>query len=195
MNIKKNQFNLSEADKKTLIQFARKSIESMVRNGSIPEIDLEMQSSALQNPGTSFITLTKNGDLRGCIGGLEPKHALIQDVIEHAAAAAVDDYRFPPVTSEELDQIKIEISILTPPIRLPYDTPEELVSLLRPGIDGVTLHYGMHRATFLPQVWEKLPDANQFLSHLCNKMGLNWDFWLKNDLQVSVYQVIHFQEE
>jgi AmmeMemoRadiSam system protein A len=109
-------------------------------------------------------------------------------------AAALQDYRFPPVPLEELPEIEIEISRLTTPQPLEYADATDLVSALRPGVDGVTLRDGWRRATFLPQVWEKLPDPEMFLSHLCDKMGAAPDLWRRKKLDVSIYQVEEFHE-
>jgi AmmeMemoRadiSam system protein A len=148
----------------------------------------------LTDPGASFVTLTKGGQLRGCVGALEAYQPLVEDVCEHAVAAATQDYRFPPVSPQELQDIQIEISRLTKPTRLEYQTPENLAIQLRPGVDGVVIKYGYQRATFLPQVWEKLPDPVSFLNQLCRKMGAPADFWRKNMLEVLIYSVEEFHE-
>ena len=113
---------------------------------------------------------------------------------QHAVAAALQDYRFPPVQPDELNNIELEISYLTVPQPVEYSSPAELLEVLRPGIDGVILQDGIRRATFLPQVWEKIPDKAIFLSHLCEKMGAQHDLWLRKRLQVFVYQVEEFKE-
>jgi AmmeMemoRadiSam system protein A len=151
-------------------------------------------SALLREPGASFVTLTENGDLRGCIGALEPYQPLVQDVCEHAAAAAMEDYRFPPVRPDEVSLLEIEISRLTPPERLEYTDPLELPTHLRPHIDGVVLRDGFRRSTFLPQVWEKIPDPVTFLAHLCQKMGAPATFWRHKLLEVYTYQVEEFKE-
>jgi AmmeMemoRadiSam system protein A len=133
-------------------------------------------------------------ELRGCIGSLEATQALVMDVWEHAAAAALDDYRFMPVRSEELSLLHIEISRLTRPIPLEYEQPENLPDLLHPNLDGVVLRDGLHRATFLPQVWEKIPDPCAFLSHLCQKMGASSELWRRRKLQVEIYHVEKIHE-
>jgi AmmeMemoRadiSam system protein A len=140
------------------------------------------------------VTLTRDGQLRGCIGTLEPYQALVSDVQEHAIDAATQDYRFPAVKPEELGKIKIEISRLTKPQPLQYDRSKELLTKLRPGIDGVVLMDGLRRATFLPQVWEKLSDPTEFLSHLCLKMGLPADTWRIKKMEILIYQVEEFHE-
>ncbi len=185
---------LTDTEKQVLLQLARQTLETVIRNRTRYHIDLKKYSPRLQLNGASFVTLTRHEALRGCIGTLEAYQPLVQDVCEHAEAAALEDYRFPPVQPEELDQIKIEISVLTPAVPLKYSTPDELIERLRPGIDGVVLRDGMHRATFLPQVWEQLPEPEEFLSHLCAKMGVASDLWQRKILQVSTYQVEEFHE-
>jgi AmmeMemoRadiSam system protein A len=185
---------LTEDEKRTLLELARQALEGRVRGQKLPPLDLQTLPPRLQACGASFVTLTINGDLRGCIGALEPCQPLVEDVREHAIAAALQDYRFPVVCPEELTQIKLEISHLTVPVPLEYCSPEELLSKLRAGIDGVVLRDGSHRATYLPQVWEKLPDPASFLDSLCAKMGAASDLWRKKHLDVLVYQVEEFHE-
>jgi AmmeMemoRadiSam system protein A len=128
------------------------------------------------------------------MGALEPYQPLAQDVREHALAAALEDPRFLPVTPEELEQIEIEISRLTRPRPLEYADAADLLPRLRPNIDGVILRDGMRRATFLPQVWEKIPDKAEFLDNLCSKMGSMPDTWRMKHLEVLTYQVEEFHE-
>ena len=141
------------------------------------------------------MTITKaDGSLRGCLGTLEAHQPLVEDVRERAASAASEDYRFASVTPEEVSSLRIEISRLTTPQPLEYEGPDDLLAKLRPGVDGVILRDGSHRATFLPQVWEKVPDARDFLAHLCLKMGAPANLWRLKKLQVLVYQVEEFHE-
>jgi AmmeMemoRadiSam system protein A len=185
---------LTAEEKQTLLELARQALEDGVRGHKLTQLDLQALTPRLREPGASFVTLTVHGNLRGCIGALEPYQSLADDVREHAIAAALQDYRFPNVRSEELSQIDIEVSRLTHPVPLEYTTPEDLLSKLRPGIDGVVLRDGARRATFLPQVWEKLPDPADFLDNLCYKMGAAPDLWRKKHLDVLVYQVEEFHE-
>lgn len=185
---------LTDEEKLTLLELAREAMECGVRGQTLTPLDLHTLSPRLQSCSSSFVTLTVGGQLRGCIGGLEPYHPLAEDVREHALAAALQDYRFPAVCPEELSQIKLEISRLTVPVPLEYRSPEDLLAKLRPGIDGVVLRDGARRATFLPQVWEKLPDAAGFLDNLCYKMGAAPDLWRTKHLDVLVYQVEEFHE-
>ncbi len=185
---------LSPTEKKYLLQVARDAMEDAVRGLSMRLINRSSLSPLLLANGAAFVTLTIEGDLRGCIGALEAYQPLVDDVQEHAIAAALEDYRFSPVQAYELEMIRIEISRLTAPISLNYDSPQDLPGLLRPNVDGVILREGRHRATFLPQVWEKIPDTNSFLSQLCLKMGAPGNYWTKTHLDVSTYQVEEFHE-
>lgn len=186
---------LSPEERKILLRLARQSIEEAVLGRPFTPLDLENLPEALRHPSATFITLTIRGSLRGCIGALEAYQPLAEDVREHAVGAALQDYRFPPVDENELKDLMIEISHLTPPQALSYQTPEELLERLRPGVDGVILRDGPRRSTFLPQVWLKLPQPADFLSHLCVKMGANPNLWCEKPLQVYTYQVEEFHEE
>ncbi len=185
---------LSDEERNLLLRLARESIEAAVNQLPLPVLDLEHLPGALRENGASFVTLTEDGELRGCIGALEAYQPLAEDVREHAVAAAQEDFRFYPVRPKEVAHLQIEISRLTPPQALEYSTPEDLVSRLRPGVDGVILRDGLRRATFLPQVWEKIPDPQAFLSHLCAKMGAAENTWRKKHLVVQIYQVEEFHE-
>lgn len=177
-----------------LLELARQALEEGVRGQPLSPLNLQELSPRLREDGAAFVTLTIGGELRGCIGALEAYQPLAEDVREHAIAAALQDWRFPPVQPEELAEIEIEISRLTPSQPLEYDRPEELLTRLRPGVDGVVLRDGMRRATFLPQVWEKIPDPRLFLSQLCMKMGASPDLWRRKKLEVLTYQVEEFHE-
>ena len=193
---KKNMSNeeLKSEERSILLKIARQSIEDKLRGKSLTPLELEAFPLKLREPGATFVTLTRRGELRGCVGTLEAYQPLVEDVREHALAAAFNDYRFPPLELSELSEIEIEISRLTKPQPLDYKNTEELPNLLRPNIDGVILQDGIRRATFLPQVWEKLPDAETFLSHLCQKMGADPNLWRYKKLQAFTYQVEMFHE-
>lgn len=186
---------LSITDKKYLLKLARDSIMAGVENHPLPEIDLHQCSPLLLEKGASFVTLTIHGNLRGCIGALEAYQPLVVDVQEHAVAAALEDFRFPPLQHQELLRVHIEISKLTIPEKLDYSDYEDLLKKLRPGMDGVIIRDGRNRATFLPQVWEKVPEKISFLNQLCQKMGAPADTWKRKHLDISLYQVEEFQEE
>ncbi|HUH97662.1 MAG TPA: AmmeMemoRadiSam system protein A [Anaerolineales bacterium] len=185
---------LNPQEKQSLLHIARQSLELAVRGEELPPLDQAALPACLKEPGASFVTLTVRGDLRGCIGALEPYQPLAADVREHAIAAALDDPRFPPVQPGELDQIEIEVSRLTSPRRLEYKDPDDLLVKLHPNLDGVILRDGWRRATFLPQVWEKIPDKAEFLNELCYKMGAAPTTWRHKHLDVLIYQVEEFHE-
>ncbi len=185
---------LSSTERKMLLGLARDAITRAANHQALDMPAHTGVSPVLLQDGAAFVTLTIDGDLRGCIGALEAYQPLIDDVWEHAIAAAMEDYRFRPVQPFELSRIHIEISRLTTPVKLDYKGPEDLISKLQPNLDGVILREGRHRATFLPQVWEKLPAPEEFLSHLCLKMGAPVDFWRKKQLEVSTYRVEEFHE-
>ena len=147
----------------------------------------------LQSPGATFVTLTRHGDLRGCIGTLEAHRALLADVKENARAAAFRDPRFPAMTPDELPHIAVEVSLLTPPQPLTFRDEHDALGQLRPGMDGVILQFARFRSTFLPQVWEQLPDPRQFMAHLKHKAGLPADYW-SPDFRLSRYTVEKWKE-
>jgi len=188
------QDKLSLEEQQTLLRLAREAMEQGVRGKKLPPLDNASLSVHLNEQGASFITLTIRGELRGCIGALEPHQSLAQDVREHAIAAALEDPRFPPVREDELSRINIEVSRLTRPMLLAYQDAADLLTKLRPHVDGVILRDGLRRATFLPQVWEKLPDPAEFLNNLCYKMGTNQNAWRNKHLDVYIYQVEEFHE-
>jgi uncharacterized protein len=185
---------LTPEEKSTLLHLARQALETSVHGTPLPPLDETMLTPALLAEGASFITLTVHGSLRGCIGALEPYQPLAEDVREHAVAAALQDYRFHPVQPGELGKIEIEVSRLTIPVPLVYTDSADLLARLHPGVDGVILRDGIRRATFLPQVWDKIPDPSEFLENLCYKMGAAPDTWRKKKLEVLVYQVEEFHE-
>lgn len=185
---------LSEKEKNVLLNIARQSIESKVRGEKPPEIDLASHPPSMTQRRACFVTLKKGGELRGCVGSLDAQLPLVKEVQDRAVAAAFEDFRFPPVREDELDEIKIEISCLTKPKILSYQRPEDLLSKLVPGRDGVVLSSGVRKATFLPQVWEKIPDVEDFLTKLCYKMGVRGNLWREKVMDVRTYRVEKFNE-
>lgn len=185
---------LSMEERQVLLNMARKALEDAVCGKQLEPLELELISPCLQEPGATFVTLRRQGELRGCIGALEAYQSLAEDVREHAIAAGLQDYRFSPVTPEELREITIEISRLNPPQQLEYENYDDLERELFSRKEGVILRDGARRATFLPQVWEKLPDPAMFLNSLCMKMGLAPDSWRQRKMEVWLYQVEEFHE-
>lgn len=186
--------DLSGEDKKTLLKVARDAIEAKAKDEALPTLSVDSFPPPLREKGASFVTLKKQGALRGCVGTLEAEQPLVKDVQERAVAAAFHDFRFPPLKAEELSQITIEVSCLTEPQPLEYKTADELIHKLEPGVDGVVLSDGYHKATFLPQVWETLPGVEEFLNRLCFKMGVKPTLWREKELDVKTYRVIKIKE-
>jgi uncharacterized protein, PH0010 family len=157
----------------TLLRLARTAI---ARNLGFPA-EADDSATWLREPGATFVTLTRDGQLRGCIGSLEACRTLAQDVQSNACAAAFRDPRFPPLCRDEFGNTCIEVSLLSPLEPIPFRDEQDALAQLRPHVDGVVLEHGYHRGTFLPQVWEQLPTPEQFLSQLKRKAGLPPDFW------------------
>ncbi len=174
-----------------LLQVALESIESGLGSGKPASGDSRASIGALDKPGASFVTLKKQGALRGCIGTLEAHRRLVDDVAANAFAAAFRDPRFDKLASEELDSLEIGISILGPREALVFDSQQALLDMLRPGVDGLVLHDGNARATFLPAVWESLPQPAAFLGQLKQKAGLPADYW-SDTLEVWRYTTESF---
>ena len=147
----------------------------------------------LDHPGASFVTLSCNNTLRGCIGTLEAHRALRADVQHNAHAAAFHDPRFSPLTLREYASLEIEVSLLSTAEPMQFETESAVLLQLRPGIDGVILEYGRQRSTFLPQVWEQLARPADFIAHLKQKAGLTRDFWA-DEIRLSRYTVTKWRE-
>lgn len=170
-------FKLPDQDKSCLLQIARDSIRHGFQNRKPLVIDLERCSPSLREPAAVFVTLTINDDLRGCIGTMESGVALAANVANYAHAAAFSDSRFSPLTATEFDSIHIHISVLSPMEPVSFQSETELIDKIRPGIDGLLFEDTGHRATFLPSVWEKIPEPREFLRKLKIKAGLSPAHW------------------
>ncbi|MCF8142421.1 MAG: AmmeMemoRadiSam system protein A [Deltaproteobacteria bacterium] len=185
---------LTEEQGKYLLEEARKTIQqALMGDREQTADDVRLDPIFNQRRGT-FVTLTIGGNLRGCIGHIIPQESLIDGIRINAINAAFKDPRFRPLDQEEWKRIRIEISILTDPKPLSYSDADDLLRKLRSGIDGVILKKGYHQSTFLPQVWDQLPQKEEFLNHLCLKAGLDGDEWKKGTLEVSTYQAQAFEE-
>lgn len=169
-----NQF--SQQERKDLLGLARDSIEQGLA-GRKYSVSLKDYSENLQALGASFVTLTNKGKLRGCIGILEAYQPLAEDVAEHSYAAAFQDPRFSPLVDADFPGIDIHISVLSVPEEMVFDSEKQLIEQIRPGADGLILKEGTNRGTFLPSVWESLPEPEEFLRHLKRKAGLDINHW------------------
>lgn len=185
--------DITDRDRNALLALARSAIEAELLDGKFP-LRPKDPSPALMEKRGCFVTLHKKGDLRGCIGCIEPETSLVKGIEENALNAAFRDPRFPPLSAEELPEIEIEVSVLTPPKPLSFTDGEDLKAQLIPGIHGVILSRGWQRSTFLPQVWKQLPQKESFLGHLCRKAGMERDCWKDENTTIKVYQAEHFSE-
>ena len=147
----------------------------------------------LREHGACFVTLTQQGELRGCIGSLEAHRSLLDDVKSNAVSAALHDPRFMPLRAAELDITKVEVSLLSPAQAMNFRDEADALAQLRPNVDGVIFQFGRYRSTFLPQVWEQLPQPLEFMAHLKHKAGLPVDFW-SPEVILSRYNVEKWKE-
>jgi AmmeMemoRadiSam system protein B/AmmeMemoRadiSam system protein A len=183
---------LDASDRATLLAAARSALADHL-GGRPVRVDLDDAPPALRRPGASFVTLRHTGgQLRGCIGTMEPHAPLLADVAANAVKAATRDPRFVPVRPHELSGLEVHVSVLSPLEPLAVGSLEALAAAVRPGVDGLLVEAGHHRGTFLPAVWEQLPDANAFLTHLWAKAGLPPGAW-PADLQVWRYEAVDIE--
>lgn len=183
---------LSREQGSLLLTLARATLQQRLIGGKVPEVP---DDPAFLSASATFVTLKVGDKLRGCIGNLQPVGALWEGIRDNAINAAFHDHRFSALRPEELEKVHLDISILSTPEPLAYNDSQALLALLRPGIDGVIVSDGRRSATFLPQVWQQLPDRQQFLGHLCQKAGLSETAWRDQKLTIQVYQVQCFAEE
>lgn len=172
-----SECQLARSGQIILLELARSSIRQGLQSGRPLTVILEGLAAELIVLRASFVTLEKDGRLRGCIGSLEAWRPLAVDVAENAYAAAFRDPRFPPVRENEVDDLEIHLSLLTPAVAMSFTSEADLLTQLRPGVDGLILSEGPHRGTFLPSVWDELPTPQLFLMHLKRKAGLPPDYW------------------
>ena len=186
-----SQKTLTPEARKILIGVAVESIRQGLTEGHPLAVDVKDYASALREQRASFVTINLQGQLRGCIGHLQAFQALVQDVAENAFAAAFRDPRFSPLRAEEFPPLQVHISVLSPAEPMTFTSESDLIAQLRPGVDGLILEDGPARGTFLPSVWDSLPDPEDFLRHLKNKAGLPSRHW-SPDLRIYRYQTESF---
>jgi uncharacterized protein len=184
---------LSDADKRTLLEFARESIEAGLNLRTLAPLPARSYPESLQQHRSAFVTLHLDQALRGCCGSIEPSYPLFEEVWRSAAAAAFGDPRFPALRASEWPHTHVHVSVLERLQPMPSSSEEELLNWLQPGVDGVVLQWGHARATFLPSVWEQLPDKRSFLQHLKAKAGWPVDFW-SPEIQAWRYGTESFEE-
>ena len=181
------------SERRVLLELARHAIEFGLRAGEMPEVPPDRYASVLRQKRSSFVTLKCDRRLRGCIGQLEAQEPLVQSVVRNAYAAAFSDPRFPPLCAVELPGVTISLSVLSEQEPLSFDSEQQLLQQLTPGRDGLVLQDRGKRGTFLPAVWENLPDPRDFLRELKNKAGLEPDHWSAT-LTVTRYATDTFAE-
>lgn len=182
---------LDAEQQETLLRVAEDAIRFGLVHGRPQRLDLAGYDAALRRNGASFVTLHSRGGLRGCIGSLQARRPLVEDVSENAFAAAFRDPRFPPLSRAEWNGLELEVSVLGPAEPIPAASEEALLDELRPGVDGLILEEHGHRATFLPAVWQSLPAPREFVRQLKLKAGLSPDYW-SDTLRFSRYRTHAF---
>ena len=186
---------MNSSDRHTLLELSRTTLQSYLTSGKAPDLKPEEVDARLRQVQGCFVTLKEDGELRGCIGHILPVEPLYQCIIENSINAAVHDPRFPPVTPAEIPNIKIEVSALSVPVERKQTTEQELLTFLKPLKHGVILTSGSRSATYLPQVWEQLPDRREFLTSLCRKGGMEDSCWKDPKTRVSTYEAEVFGED
>ena len=182
----------TQKERRLLLELAKRSVEAAVNGGSLPKASPQHTPDKLLQPKGCFITLRREGKLRGCIGQIFPSSALCEAIIHNARNAATNDPRFPQIQPDELDRIEIEISILTEPQSLQFNSAEELLEKLSPHTDGVVLQIGERSVTFLPQVWANFPNKVAFMESLSKKANCEPKAWRNPGTSVSVYRTESF---
>lgn len=188
MGRKLTMSQLDQSHKTLLLDIAKDSIHAGITNGRPLSVEIDKLPQILSQYRASFVTLQIQGQLRGCIGSLQAYRPLAVDIAENAFSAAFRDPRFPPLTNAEESQIHVHISVLSETSTMSFSSEEDLLSQLRPNIDGLVLEDGFHRGTFLPSVWEQLPTKESFLDHLKQKAGLPSGYWSDN-IKIERYTV------
>lgn len=181
----------NDHERALMLQLAEASIRHGVSRGVPLPVELEEFPETFRDAGACFVTLNRHGMLRGCIGSLEPHRPLLVDIVHNAFAAAFSDPRFPPLAAAELHELELHISILSAATPISFRSEADLIAQLQPGIDGLIIEERGRRGTFLPSVWESLPQPREFLRHLKMKAGLPADYW-SDTVRMSRYHTESF---
>lgn len=186
---------MKKSDRQRLLQIARRAIEKYLQKGEVLKMEKDDLPLSFQEKNGVFVTLWENQELRGCIGSLESDKPVYENVIDNSLASALFDSRFTPLKAEEMNEVKIEISILSPLRQMRrFEHARDLLNYLQKHQSGLLIKKGGRQATFLPQVWEELPAPASFLSRLCEKAGLDAREWEKMDLEIYQYEAEVFKE-
>lgn len=189
-----HESSYSREEQQRLLGVARAAIGYRLEKGAVYPVDLKEFPASLQEVKASFVTLYRSDSLRGCVGTLEAHRPLVCDVAENAQAAAFRDPRFRPLQASELNEVTVSISVLSKPEPIHFDSEKDLLTQMRPGVDGLVMREGILRGTFLPVMWEQLPDPKEFLAHLKIKAGLSPAYW-SDAIKVDRYTSENFSEE
>ena len=185
--------DLDQRERAQLLEIARRSIDEGLAKGRALAVDLQLLTEKLNTSAAVFITLTRGGELRGCVGSLQAVDPLAQAVANSAFNAAFGDRRFPSLRADELDAIRIEISVLSEMEPIEAESRQALLDALQPGVDGLLLEDRGYRSTFLPKVWDSLASPAEFLEHLCLKAGLGARYW-SDTIRFHRYRTLSFAE-
>ncbi|MDA0832447.1 MAG: AmmeMemoRadiSam system protein A [Planctomycetota bacterium] len=178
---------LNSRDREILLDIAEASLVEFVNTGREREVNRDDVPPHLLEQRATFVTLRRQGELRGCMGSLLPRFPLVEDVAHNAFSAAAYDPRFSPLKVAELPGLNVQISLLTLPEPIRFTSEPHLLELIQPGVDGLTLTLGRHRGTLLPSVWKMCPDKQEFMNHLKKKAGLPVEFW-DDDIKIERYR-------
>lgn len=181
-------------EQKKLLEISRDTLLFYFENSKKIELDSKKLNKKFLEKKATFVTLTLGDQPRGCVGNILPKFPLYKDIINNSLSAAFADPRFPNLKKDELNNTKIEISVLSKPKRIIFDSIEDLLKKIKPFEHGIILQSSFHQATFLPQVWEDLPDKRDFLTNLSMKAGLSADAWKDPEVEYFNYTIEHFSE-
>lgn len=184
----------TEEEREFMLNLARESAEEYLKKGKTMELNEKEVPERLKENKACFVTFTENNQLRGCIGHILPQKPLYECIIENSINAAIKDTRFSPVIYDEMKNIRIDISILSVPVKLEYSNPEELLSKLKTKEHGVIIQRDSYQSTFLPSVWEFIPNKKEFLANLCVKAGMEGECWTDQKTQIYFYTAEDFSE-
>ena len=176
MSLNETASGFTSQHRRQLLELARAAIEKALGGGQLVVRPADYPEP-LREPRATFVTLHVDAQLRGCIGTLEARRTLVEDVVHNARVAAFEDPRFSPLSLSEFERLDIHISVLSIPEPMQFDSEEDLLRQLRPHVDGLIIEEGFQRGTFLPAVWEQLPAPREFLRNLKRKAGLPADYW------------------
>jgi AmmeMemoRadiSam system protein A len=195
MNSDPDQFRVPDCsikEQRWLLTWAHSAIRAAVQGQPPLRVSEQTLTDTLRQPAATFVTLTLNRQLRGCVGNLIARDPLHESVRNNAVSAALRDNRFAPVSPDEAERLRVHLSLLSPLVPLHGEDPASVLEQITPGLDGVVLRQGGRSATYLPQVWKSFPDKESFLGSLSRKAGLEPSAWKEADAELLIYRVSGF---